>query len=257
MQSDSIISETQKVPPVTYKLPKKCKAYKCAECNKQQESVIYLLSVVAELKNQMSNFDNSMKEDTAEKLNSMVKTQTENSQVKFQARLQSVEKKISSTVVNAKAKEESIQEVEERKKREANFVVYGIPESSKTDPKQRCEDDKAFICETLKKSGVKVNQNELLSVFRAGKKVDAKNRPTVIKLSNKIKRDEIIQNGLQIKQQTDIRVSPDLTLMQREHLSSLYKQAEEKNQDSESKNYYWRVVGPREMPKLVKKTKQN
>ena len=57
-----------------------------------------------------------MKEDTAEKLNSMVKTQTENSQVKFQARLQSVEKKISSTVVNAKAKEESIQEVEERKK---------------------------------------------------------------------------------------------------------------------------------------------
>jgi signal-transduction protein with cAMP-binding, CBS, and nucleotidyltransferase domain len=116
MQSDSIISETQKVPPVTYKLPKKCKACKCAECNKQQESVIYLLSVVAELKNQMSNFDNSMKEDTAEKLNSMVKTQTENSQVKFQARLQSVEKKISSTVVNAKAKEESIQEVEERKK---------------------------------------------------------------------------------------------------------------------------------------------
>ena len=53
MQSDSIISETQKVPPVTYKLPKKCKACKCAECNKQQESVIYLLSVVADLKNQM------------------------------------------------------------------------------------------------------------------------------------------------------------------------------------------------------------
>jgi hypothetical protein len=44
--------------------------------------------------------------------------------------------------------------------------------------------------------------------------------------------------------------------MQRENLSSLYKQAEDKNKHCESKNYCWRVVGPREMPKLVKKAKQ-
>jgi hypothetical protein len=246
-----------KLPPITLKVPKKCKGCQCTDCSQLLTSVKYLLNEVAELKARVSNYDKSMKEENAETINSLVKEQTKNSQVKFQARLNSVEKRISSTVVNAKAKEESIHEVEERKRREKNFVVYGLPESDKTEPRQRCDDDKALVCETLKKSGIQVDQNELVSVFRAGKKVDNKNRPTVIKLSSKIKRDDVIQNGLQIKTKTDFRVSPDLTPMQRETLSSLYKQADERNQSDESKNYCWRVVGPREMPKLVRKPKQN
>ena len=70
-----------------------------------------------------------MKKDKTETLNSMVKTQIVNSQVKLQARLRSVDKKISSIVVNAKAKEESIQEVEESK---MSNVYYGRSESTST-----------------------------------------------------------------------------------------------------------------------------
>ena len=60
-------------------------------------------------------------------------------------------------------------------------------------------------------------------LFSGQEKIDDKNRPTVNKPSNKIKRDEIIQNGQQIKNQTDNRVSPHLTQMQRSNLRTLYK----------------------------------
>jgi hypothetical protein len=94
----------------------------------------------------------------------------------------------------------------------------------------------------------------LLNIFRAGKKSE-RARPVVIKLSSKEKRDDIIQKGKEIKITSNIRVSPDLTPMQRQQLSALYKEAEEKN-GTASGNYEWRVVGPRDQPRLVKRTKE-
>ena len=100
-----------------------------------------------------------------------------------------------------------------KEKERSQFFVYGLQESNNTETKQRCE-EKVSLSETMRKSGIQNHQNEFLSVFR-GEKIGDLNRPTVNKPSNKIKRDEIIQNGLQIKNQTDIRVSPHLTQMHR------------------------------------------
>ena len=80
----------------------------------------------------------------------------------------------------------------------------------------------------------------------AGKKSD-KARPLVVKLNNKELRDDIISKGKKFKIATNISVSPDLTYIQRQNLSSLYTEAEEKN---ELENYEWKVVGPRNLPNL-------
>jgi hypothetical protein len=241
------------------------KVTKCADCIVLNDKLNLVIEEMKKMEQKMEQKilkleeawknQETIQETTAAKFINMNKVMSENSQVKLQSRLSKVEKVISSSDCSGKKKIDSIQEVEERKKREKNCVLYGLQESDKTDPKQRCDDDKVLITKTLKKAGIKIKEADLLSVFRAGKKQD-KNRPTIIKLSCQTTKDEIIKHGFHIKTETSIRVSPDLTPMQRENLSNLYKQAEEKNKDAESKNYLWRVVGPRDLPKLVKKPKQ-
>jgi hypothetical protein len=67
-----------------------------------------------------------MKNENVETINSLVTWQSKNSQMKFQAKLNSGEK-VSSTVVNAKAKEEFFHVVEERKRSEkTNVFLMGF-----------------------------------------------------------------------------------------------------------------------------------
>ena len=128
-------------------------------------------------------------------------------------------------------------------------------ESTKENPKDRVEDDKTEIKKALEKINVDIQPSEIVTIFRAGKKSD-KARPLVVKLSNKEVRDDIISKGKKFKIATNISVSPDLTYIQRQNLSSLYTKAEEKNQN-ELENYEWKVVGPRNFPNLVRRTKRN
>ena len=149
----------------------------------------------------------------------------------------------------------ALDEVEDRERRKCNLVFYGLPESEQETPKDRVEDDKAGIRKTLEKVEIQFKPDEIITIFRAGKKSD-RPRPVVVKLRSKELRDEIISKGKKIKIATHITASPDLTNIQRQNLSSLYTEAAEKNQ-TESENYEWKVVGPRDLPSLVRRAKKN
>ena len=79
------------------------------------------------------------------------------------------------------------------------------------------------------------------------KKEDDKTRPMIVKL-NKEKRDQILENGKIFATNTQIKVAPDLTLMQRNQLNKLFEEAKVKNEALG--NYEWKVVGPRDTPRL-------
>jgi len=168
-------------------------------------------------------------------------------------RLNSLEKKIPEGSHTMNEKNSAVDEMEEREKRKSNIVFYGLTESEKENSKDRVEDDKAEVISTLKTAGIQLTPSSLLQIFRAGKKSE-KARPIIVKMSCKDEKDKIIEKGREIKTKTGIRVSPDLTPMQRKHLSSLYEEAEEKNK-IEMGNYEWRVVGPRDLPRLAKRQK--
>jgi hypothetical protein len=180
----------------------------------------------------------SFKKETEERLNELAekKTNIDNTQV---------------TTEQASA----VSEMEEREKRKCNLVFYGIKESENENPKERVEEDKAKVIDTLRAAGIQLPMSSVFSIFRAGKKSD-KTRPVVVKLSSREKRDEIIKRGREIKSSSNIRVSPDLTPMQRKNLSSLYAEAEEKNKTAPG-NFEWRVVGPRDQPRLTRRAKEN
>jgi hypothetical protein len=162
--NNSEVSPTKKARKVS-----KCKKCNCPDCNDKEKLHQNLLSEIAKISERLKILEKTTMKDNTAQLTSIIKQQTESTQDKFQARLHTVEKTISSNAVNAK--DNSIHEVEERKRRETNFVVYGLPESNNLEPKQRCEDDKVILSETLRKSGIQIHQNEFLSVFRAGKKL--------------------------------------------------------------------------------------
>lgn len=150
----------------------------------------------------------------------------------------------------------AIDEMEDRERRKCNLVFYGLLESAQENPKDRVEEDKTGVMRALERIQIQMKPIEIVSIFRAGKKSE-KARPLVVKLSNKERRDEIISKGKSFKITTNITVSPDLTFMQRQNLSQLYTEAEEKTKN-EAENYEWKVVGPRDLPGLVRrKKKQN
>jgi hypothetical protein len=151
-------------------------------------------------------------------------------------------------------KRTAIDEMEDRERRKCNLVFYGLLESAMENPKDRVEEDKTGVMRALEKIQIQMKPFEIVSIFRAGKKSE-KARPLVVKLSSKERRDEIIRKGKSFKETTNITVSPDLTFMQRQNLSQLYTEAEEKNQN-EAENYEWKVVGPRDLPSLVRRRKK-
>ena len=76
-----------------------------------------------------------------------------------------------------------------------NIIVFGLPESEKTIPEERKEDDvkkMVGLCKNICK--IKFNENDISKIIRLGKVTEDKERPLLITISEEIKKREIFRN---------------------------------------------------------------
>ena len=112
-----------------------------------------------------------------------------------------------------------ISELNDRKKRENNIIIYNAPESHSNQFLDRISHDKEILRKLVNCCGI--DNEGLVRVSRLGKLVDGQMRPMLAVLSSSDIKKEIFKNIKNITEREDlknVRVSNDLTKRERERL---------------------------------------
>lgn len=112
-----------------------------------------------------------------------------------------------------------ITEVEERKRRAKNLIIYNIKESSKTIGAERQQEDNDTVKSTLAKIS-DVNTIDI-KAFRIGKLDPTKTRPIRVVLNSEADVTTILKCKNKITNIPNIKFASDRTKMQQEHLRNL------------------------------------
>lgn len=89
-------------------------------------------------------------------------------------------------------------EIYERRSRENNLVIYGVPESSSSENHERIEHDKKFATDLMQTCGIS-SQDLIHKVLRLGKKRDDNRRPLLLKLTDTHTKPKIFRNLRNLK----------------------------------------------------------
>lgn len=154
-------------------------------------------------------------------------------------------------------------EISERKNRERNIVVYGIPDQNNPSGKERKKEDLSKIKNIFSACTVELQEEDVLQISRLGKYKspegnEISKRPILVVLgSEHIKRD-LFRNISKLRnndQFTGVNISNDMTLNERRTEKKLRDEAKEKEERS-SGEFVFRVRGPpwaRRVVKIAKK----
>lgn len=160
-------------------------------------------------------------------------------------------------VKNADPKEKSLAfssvltEIDERKSRERNIVVFGIKEQSGDSGEERQQKDLDIVRDVFKTCKVRTNVDSFARVIRLGKyssneESTRSGRPVLISLQNMDLKINLFKK-ISALHQTDtyktIRIANDLTRSEREKEKELYEEAKDKQQKSNGEATY-KVRGP-------------
>ena len=136
----------------------------------------------------------------------------------------------------------------ERHNRRRNLIVFELPESKKSEPEVRKEEDiKKFVgfCKGIIKIIFDHSMIELM--IRLGKATDDRHWPLLISLKEEGKQD-IFQNLNKIRESevpfNKINLAHDLTKKQKEELQEKIKEAQEMHENDKSEEWIYRVRGP-------------
>ena len=146
-----------------------------------------------------------------------------------------------------------IGEIEERKSREKNIVIYGIEEMDSTSTEERIEHDTTTVERIFDCCEVEHDRNDITKVKRIGKHdKNKKSRPMIVSLRSLELKKKLMKNLRKLKENglENVRISNDLTKAERENENKLY--AEARQLEKESGEYQFRVRGPPWDRKLVK-----
>lgn len=111
-----------------------------------------------------------------------------------------------------------INEIEDRKNRSRNVIMYGLPESSSTSPEDRKLHDKLSVSNTL--ASLPIQAPEIVSSFRLGKPPsNGQPRPLKVVLSNKHGAVTVLKNKSKLPK--TISIQSDMTPYQRDQLKKL------------------------------------
>ena len=135
---------------------------------------------------------------------------------------------------------EEIKEIEDKKSREGNLVLYNVPESTSAQPRERLNNDGNF-CEKLFVEGCLVNRQDftISNVIRLGKKVEnVKPRPILVKLQSSREKWSIIKNARNLKRcqqngMNKISIALDLTIKEREKDKELRQELKAKKESGD------------------------
>lgn len=156
-------------------------------------------------------------------------------------------------------------ELNERKNRESNIMIYGVNESDAEIKEEREQHDQGIVKEILKTCKTKVKEVKNMKVIRLGKKGnDVKNsedrqemarRPLLVVLDNVETKRELFKNIAMLKKNPKldaIRLSNDMTKAERIKEKELWEEAKKRNEGMKSGEFRFKIRGPPWARKLVK-----
>ena len=142
---------------------------------------------------------------------------------------------------------------QERGKRAANLIIYGINESSDEDQK---EHDQNFVATLLDKIGVAQRPKQ---VFRLGQRTEGKSRPVKLVMETEADKDTIMARLGNLKNAEDafrkVSIRDDYTLEEREMVREYVKNAEAKNAEENTQEWKFRGT-PKTGLKVLRITKR-
>ena len=152
--------------------------------------------------------------------------------------------------------EKVLEEIAERGSRERNVICHKCPESPASIPEDARVDDMAGTQGLFDHLGLAMRaEHVLIGVKRLGKiREDGQARPLLLIFRNKQDRDKLLEKSPRLSKANEeywreINIVADLTQRQRELEQNMFKRAEAqnlaRNNDEQSKNLCWKVIGRR------------
>ena len=141
-------------------------------------------------------------------------------------------------------------ELNERKQRELNLVIYGVKESDSEIREDRIYYDRQKVREIGAKCDVILHTEDIGKTVRLGKfDKDRRKRPILVTLKSLDSKRNILRGARNLKDEDSnselraVRIANDLTRAEREQEKQLFTKAKEL-QEQESGDYIYRVRGP-------------
>ena len=158
------------------------------------------------------------------------------------------EKKTVEEVVEKSLKERDNEE-KERQNRRKNIIIFGLPESKKSEPDERKDEDvKKFVGLCKNKIMINMCNEDIEKAIRLGKVTEDKERPLLITLKDENKKREVFQNLNKLRDAgapfNKVIITHELTKKQKEELKDKIQEAQEKERQDESGDFMYRVRGP-------------
>lgn len=120
---------------------------------------------------------------------------------------------------------ETLSEMEDRKIRSKNVIMFEVPESSSDLSFNGMSEDMKSVADVIKEiQGA--NELQISRVYRLGRKVPDKVRPLKVEFKNSDQAKYVMMNKGKVPK--EIKVKRDLTLSQRREIAELWKEVEER-----------------------------
>lgn len=128
---------------------------------------------------------------------------------------------------------EAADELEERKKRSKNLIIFNFPESSACSQIDKITDDTTRISTTLTTLNSTITQANI-TTFRLGIKKPDKSRPLKVILDNPTQAIDILRKKNNITEYPGIKIYSDQTPAQRNYLANLRLTLDQRTQNGET-----------------------
>lgn len=147
-------------------------------------------------------------------------------------------------------------EVNDRKARENNIVVYGVPEEASNNRTEEQEHDERFVQKVLSSCGVDDSTDKIRKVFRLGKlKVAGKQRPLLVQFRETQIKSDLYKNISRLKNEPEmnnITIRNDLTRLERQQEADLRREAKNMTEQAQTDGVVYGVRGPPWKRRVVK-----
>jgi hypothetical protein len=124
---------------------------------------------------------------------------------------------------------EAISELEERKEKSKNIILFNIPESTASTQSQKLKDDVELVTTALQR--FEAVRADKVAVSRLGKEMVDKTRPVKVVFSDREEARVVLRNNRLLGD--GVRARADMTLKQREQLRTLWKEIEDRREKGE------------------------
>ena len=145
-------------------------------------------------------------------------------------------------------------EINERKSRECNMIIYGIKESDSEDKETRRDHDREHVERIAETCDVSIEEDSITKIIRLGKySAEKKSRPLLVAFTHPGKKVEFFKGRSNLRESVrfkDVRLANDLTRTEREAEKNLYAKAKDLSEKS-SGEFRFRVRGPPWARKVV------